>query len=581
MYGPSKQIRVRTFSEQAYAKAQGTGLGPLPARILAARVEAGLQDVASPSLSLIPHPMHLADAEAASQRLADAISNQECIGFLTDYDVDGITSHAIGIEVLTQLFQHPREKIKSYIGHRIQEGYGITTKLTDRILADELPGVIVTADCGSSDEKNIARLAAAGIDVIVSDHHGISLDGTPKSAVAVVNPNRSDCGYPDKSIAGCMVTWLLLSQLRQTLIQRQLLPADSNKLSGWLDLVALGTVADAVSLAQPVNRAVVQVGLKRMNLKLRPCWQVMAQHLNKTHFDIEDLGFQIGPRINARGRIADPFAALEFLSATSHKEAAAKLAVLDSDNQDRRAIEKDMVAAGEKLLDQSKRYSHVVFHDSFHPGVQGIVASRLLDRWGKPTVVFSPGREADTVTGSARSIPEVHVLNILKTIHQQDDSMFLAFGGHTGAAGMTLRKSKLEVFSSAFETEVSNCLEAPPIPQVWTDGELKVDQLTADTIAELNKLQPFGRGFEAPTFAGLFLVQSLRVVGADGRHLQLWLDLDGQVFKGIWFNAMQPDNPEVPIKEAELLQCAYRLDLNRFNGQEQLQIVVEYGAKAQ
>ncbi len=579
---PHKEIKVRNYSQKALADAKAMGLGELPARILAARVGDQIQDVVQPTLGSIPHPQLLADVAMACDRLAHALKHVECIGLLTDYDVDGITSHTIAIEVLTQLFKHPREKIQSFIGHRIQEGYGITDKLTDRILSnDALPAVIITADCGSSDEKNIARLAAAGVDVIVSDHHGISLEGTPTSAVAVVNPNRDDCQYPDKSIAGCMVTWLLLSQLRQTLIDREQLPPDCDKLSGWLDLVALGTVADAVSLAQPVNRAVVQTGLKRMNQKLRPCWQVMAEHLGKDHFDIEDLGFQIGPRINARGRIADPFAALEFLCATSRQQASVKLEVLDNDNRDRRAIEKDMVMIGEKLIDLSNEFSQVVFDSTFHPGVQGIVASRLLDRWGKPTVVFSPGREPETLTGSARSIPDVHILDVLKTLHQQDASLFLAFGGHAGAAGMTLRRNKLSDFTQKIDQEVSKRLASPPQPQVWTDGELSVSQITTNTLTQLNQLQPYGRGFEAPLFAGLFLVQSIRVVGGDGRHLQLWLDLDGQVFRAIWFNAMSPDHPQPPVQESDLLQCAYRLDLNRFNGQQQLQIVVDYGAKAQ
>ncbi|MEM7280925.1 MAG: single-stranded-DNA-specific exonuclease RecJ [Pseudomonadota bacterium] len=565
---------MRDYSEDSFLACKSRGLSEVSARVLAARtaeVPWEVEDVVAPSLKLIPNPKLLADIETSASRLAEAIQKGQHIGLLTDYDVDGITSHTIAIEVIESLFKHPRERIHSFIGHRITEGYGISDKLTARILeADPRPQVIITADCGSSDEKNIAHLKGAGIDVIVSDHHGIPAAGLPSSAMAVVNPNRSDCHYPDKSIAGCMVTWLLLSHLRNHLIQQGLISTDTKKLSLWLDLVALGTVADAVSLAGPVNRVIVQTGLKQLNLKRRVCWQVLSQSLGKTQFEVDDLGFQIGPRINARGRIADPSAALHFLCATEPKDAQAKLSVLEKDNEDRKTIEKGMVAKGQTLIDLDKQFSQVVFDPEFHPGVQGIVASRLLDAWGKPAVVFSPGRQSDTITGSARSIPDVHILDVLKTLSQDDPDLFVAFGGHAGAAGMTLLRNKLQAFAQAFDREIASRLDHPPQAQVWTDGELPATHMTMALVNELQQLQPYGRGFEPPVFAGLFLVQGVRPVGAEGNHLQLSLERDGYGFRGIWFNAGEF------VSEGDTLACAYRLDVNRFNGSEHLQLIVQY-----
>jgi len=254
----------RTLDSAVFAEARARGLSPVLARIVAGRVGADtdLDVILEPRLANIPPPHHLIDMDQAVDRLVTAISGGEHIGILTDYDADGLTSHAVLSEAL-QRFSVAPARISHWIGHRLEEGYGISPLLVDRMLDAEVrPTLVISADCGSSDEEQIARLKDAGIDVVVTDHHQVAASGPPPSAYAVVNPNRADCTYPDKAIAGCMVSWLVMSALRGRLQEHGVLTAQTQKLGDLLDYVALGTVADCVSLgASEINRSVVRAGL--------------------------------------------------------------------------------------------------------------------------------------------------------------------------------------------------------------------------------------------------------------------------------------------------------------------------------
>lgn len=257
-------IVTRSSNESLYRRALESGLSELQARLLASRLpgyEGELAPLVTPSLRYLVHPQKLADGRRAAERIAEAVVEGESIGILTDYDVDGITSHVVIRRTLVELFGVPEHRLHSLIGHRIFDGYGISLPLVERTLAlTPQPTLVITADCGSSDEPRIARLKAAGIDVVVSDHHALPEEGPPASAYACVNPTRKDCDYPDATIAGCMVAWLVMSLARGVLIEWGALPAATPKLSPWLSYVALGTVADCVSLgASPANRAVGQL----------------------------------------------------------------------------------------------------------------------------------------------------------------------------------------------------------------------------------------------------------------------------------------------------------------------------------
>ncbi|HSH48767.1 MAG TPA: DHH family phosphoesterase, partial [Halomonas sp.] len=531
----------------------------------------------------LAHPEKLADGRRAAERIAQAVVDGEHIGILTDYDVDGITSHVVIRRTLNELFGVPESRLHSLIGHRIHDGYGISLPLVERTL--ELappPGLVITADCGSSDEPRIARLKEAGIDVVVTDHHALPLEGPPASAYATVNPTRDDCGYPDPTIAGCMVAWLVMSLARTVLIEWGAIAQDTPKLSPWLSYVALGTVADCVSLGgSAANRAVVSQGLKLINRMGAACWRAMAERLgaDSVPFSAETLAFQMGPRINARSRLDDPYAALHYMLAGDDATAARHLTTLDEDNQSRKAIEADMAeqarALAQPQLADDVAMLVVVLEDG-HPGVQGIVASRLVQAYGRPALVLTPAAAPGMLTGSGRSIEALHLRDALQRAHELAPHSLPRFGGHRGAAGVGVPREQLDAFRTALLQAVGEQLGGMALyPRILTDGELDEVQLALATLDELEALGPYGREFDAPLFQGEFLVESLRPVGADGSHLMMTLSSGSAAIRSIWFRALTPG--ELPaFGVGDKLRCGYRLNRNRWRGRESLQLMIEH-----
>ncbi|MEQ5800790.1 DHH family phosphoesterase [Halomonas sp. H10-9-1] len=580
------RILPRPRDAALYARAQREGLSELQARVLAGRLagyQGELAPLVSPSLRHLAHPERLADGRRAAERIAQAVVDGEHIGILTDYDVDGITSHVVIRRTLHELFGVPEARLHSLIGHRIHDGYGISLPLVERTLAlSPRPSLVITADCGSSDESRIARLAAEGIDVVVSDHHALPVEGPPPSAHAVVNPTRGDCDYPDPTIAGCMVAWLTMSLSRSVLIEWGVLAADTPKLSPWLSYVALGTVADCVSLGgSPANRAVVTHGLALINRMEAACWRAMAQRLgpDSVPFDAETLGFQMGPRINARSRLDDPYAALHFMLAADDATAVRHLETLDQDNQSRKAIEADMAEEARALAMPAliaDEPAVVVFLEGGHPGVQGIVASRLVQAYGRPALVLTPAAAPGMLTGSGRSIEALHLRDALQRTFALAPEALPRFGGHRGAAGVGVPVEHLDAFKAAFLQAVAEQLgEAKLYPRILTDGDLAPEQLNLATLEELQGLGPYGREFDSPLFQGDFSVERLRPVGADGTHLMLELSLGAATHRAIWFRALTPG--EVPaFGVGDRLRCAYKLNRNRWRGRESLQLMVEH-----
>lgn len=580
------QIKRRQPSEQTYTLALAAGLSPLLAHIIACRLPdftGDMQRIVSPGLRYIEHPDLLKDGARAAERVAAAIIRRERIGILTDYDVDGVTSHALIYRALTEYFGFPGDNIHSLIGHRIQDGYGVSERLTQRILANAiLPELIITADCGSSDEARIACLQEAGIDVIVTDHHALPLAGPPHSAYAVVNPTRADCRYPDTTIAGCMTAWLLMSQVRSKLIEQGYLSAAAPKLARELDYVSLGTVADCVSIGTAVNRAVVAIGLSYLNRFTRPCWRAIRTLLKRGQqpLTVEDLSFQLGPRINARSRLADPYAALKYLLADTDQDAMRYLTLLDADNQERKGIERDMVEtakleAGRQV--EQGRATLVVYLDDGHAGVQGIVASRLVEAFGRPAIVLCNTVEPGQLTGSARSIAELHMRDALQRVADAHAEVFVKFGGHRGAAGLTVYHARLLDFREAFEQAVRAQLGDTTLgPVIWTDGDLAAEAISLTTLVELEQLQPYGREFEAPIFEGTFTVETVRVVGAEAVHLALTLSTPVKLYSAIWFRALPGPAAPLPVAPGNTVHCAYRLSCDEFRGVQRLRLVLAH-----
>ncbi|MFP3343881.1 DHHA1 domain-containing protein [Halomonas sp. SIMBA_159] len=582
------RLEPRPLDEAVYLRAQSEGLSELQARLLASRLPGYTGELAplvSPSLRYLVHPEQLADGRRAAERIAQAVAEGESIGILTDYDVDGITSHVVIRRTLVELFGVPEHKLHSLIGHRIHDGYGISLPLVERTLSlKPLPTLVITADCGSSDEPRIARLKAAGIDVVVSDHHALPLEGPPPSAYACVNPTRSDCHYPDKTIAGCMVAWLLMSLARGVLVEWGALPEATPKLSPWLSFVALGTVADCVSLGgSPANRAVVNYGLTLINRMDAACWRAMAARLgaDSVPFNAETLAFQMGPRINARSRLDDPYAALHFMLAESDGVANRQLEVLDRDNQSRKAIEADMAEEARALAVpalEANEPAVVVLLEDGHPGVQGIVASRLVQAYGRPAVVLTRAAAPNMLTGSGRSIEGLHLRDALQRTFELAPESLPRFGGHSGAAGVGVPREQLAAFKAAFLQAVGEQLgDTPLYPRLWTDGELSTAQLSLTTLVEIETLGPYGREFDPPLFEGRFIVEALRPVGAEGSHLMMELSMGAVTSKAIWFRALTPG--ELPsFSVGDTLHCAYKLNRNRWRGRESLQLMVEHAS---
>ena len=591
MLKPAKKIelRLRSVDRNIYQQALTEGVHPLLARILAGRLNQSSPSIAAliePGLNQLAAPDSLADIKPAVERLKLAIQRGETLGLLTDYDVDGITSHVVIYRTLTELLGVPAEQLLSLIGHRIDDGYGVSDSLTNRILAaDKLPSVIITADCGSSDEPRIARLKAAGIDVLVTDHHTLPKSGPPASAYAVVNPTRTDCHYPDKTLAGCGVAWLLMSALRNSMVQEGLLPSSTPKLSYLLPFVALGTVADCVSLgASAINRALVRAGLQLMNTSNEACWQAFRQLMGNRFevFTASTLGFQLGPRINASSRMADPYEALQYLLAKYPETAAQHLELLDSDNQQRRTVEKEMVQAALQGAEEqvaAGMQSLVAYLEEGHSGVQGIVASRLVEKHGRPTVVLTPASDTKHLVASARSVPGISIHAALQRVDDMNPGMLVKFGGHQAAAGLTLWRERLVDFQQAFERAIVLQLgERKLAPYLLTDGELEPNLVSLEAFNLLKKLEPYGREFEAPLFEGVFHLAGIRAVGADPIHLQLDLTLanDTNLIKAIWFRALPQAGADFPFQEGDQVRLAYRLEENVFRGRTSLQLMISY-----
>jgi len=560
------------------------GIPSLISRIIAARpkhTHEKIQASFAPRLSYLSSPFGMKDLDKAVSRIILAIQDQEIIGIETDHDCDGQTAHAVIHTALIELFGVPENKIRSYIGHRMKEGYGLSDLVCERILQDSpRPSLIITADNGSADEPRIKKLLENNIDVIVTDHHEVPLDGPPKSAYACLNPTREDCGYGDPYIAGCMVAWLLMAGVYSELKKSNKLKINNlnNKnnaqdMASLLDFVAVGTVADCVSLSRSINnRAVVQAGLKIINAGARPCWQALRPLIKNPSITGSDCGFLIGPMLNSDGRLSDAFGSVNFLLAKNLTDAMPWARDLYDQNESRKKIQKKMtdqavILAKEQVL--LGRSSIVLFLLEGHAGVHGITASRIKDMFGRPVIIFSPKENLEKnteelITGSARSIDELHIKQALDLASQELPEIVKKHGGHKGAAGIVISKSGFEQFSECFEKIILELVRLKNLennlnilgPKILIDGELAAHEINLDLLDQIKNLEPFGREFEAPVFKIKARILNPKRVG-DGTHLQCQLDLEGQRFSGIYFGGaadlLDPEIENLNHQEAELI----------------------------
>lgn len=579
-------LRVRRNQVDLALEARATkhGLHPIAARILASRQLEDDLDIAiflNPTLHALDSPDLLVDMDLAANRLAAAVMGREHIAVQTDYDTDGLGAHAAFVTILRDVFKHPSRHLHSFVGNRLTEGYGLTDLLTDRILESHiLPDVLITADNGSSDEARIRRLQAKQIDVIVTDHHLIPAEGPPASAYAVVNPQREDCGYPDKAIAGGMVTWLLLAATRRVLIDAQYIEAsEASGLANVLDYVACSTVADCVSIASINNRAVINHGLPLIENHSKACWSGIRKYLGEGPVTAQTISFQIAPRIHSRTRLADPMAALKYLLSPTETDARHWAEKLDSENQERKRIEKHIL---EQALDAAHRQVALgrlcitLFLEDSHPGVQGICSSRIVEAFGRPALLFSPNvNEPNKLTGSARAIEAFHFRDALQQVDEQHPDLMERYGGHRAAAGVSILRENFAAFESALEVATRDQLSTDEIgPTIYTDGSIHPSEMTLQTVDAIDVLSPFGRGFEAPLFEGRFQVIDCKTMG-DGTHLRMVLMSDGVSVPAVWFRALKDPSDPVPYGIGDTMECVYELSDNVFRRQRSLQLKVQ------
>ncbi len=553
-------------------------------RVFAAR---GVSDPSELSYSLadLPHPDTLPDLAKAMARLVAAHQRHERVLIVGDYDCDGATSTALMMRVLQAMgYEH----IDYVIPDRALHGYGLSPAVIDVGIAQHNPSLIVTVDNGVSAVEAIDYAASQDIDVIVTDHH---LPGEKlPNAVAIVNPSLKGCQFPSTHMAGVGVAFYVLVALRKALSEAGRL-ARNVRMGDWLDLVAIGTVADVVPL-DSVNRILVEQGLRRIRSRSAvPGVLSLIQIAGREAANVTsaDIGMVLGPRLNAAGRIDDMQVGVQCLLADHHEEADLIANVLQGLNEQRRLIQSDMQEAAQSIVEALKadavlsdntRFAYAVHHDEWHQGVIGIVAGRLKDQLHLPVVVFS-NDEPGFIKGSARSIPGVNIRDVFYQVSLQLPGAIARFGGHAMAAGLSLKVDALDAFAAAVNKEVMRVLNKQrPVKQFSTDGALRLSELNLSTAQLVEFAAPWGTQFEAPLFDNRFLVESSRLVGND-RHAQLQLrpidEISGEVGSAV--SAISFGDSRVFDSGAEL-QAVYELAVNRYHGRQSVQMILRHLASS-
>ncbi len=542
---------------------------PLLRRVYSAR---GARDHASarPRLADLLPPDGLLGLDAATTLLADAIANDRHILVVGDFDCDGATACAVAVRGLRML---GATRVSHAVPNRMVHGYGLSPALVEE-LAVLQPDLLVTVDHGIACHAGIAAAKAHGWQVLVTDHH-LPGEALPP-ADAIVNPNRRGDGFGSKMLAGVGVIFYVLLALRRRLRDAGRFGDGGPELSVLLDLVAVGTVADLVPL-DANNRALVSAGLRRLRAGhgcagLQALIEVSRRRAET--LTAADIGFAIAPRLNAAGRLEDMALGIECLLCDDSAQARELAAVLDGINAERRAVQQQMIGEAEVALAAvpdvaaTPRIAHCLFDAQWHPGVIGLVASKLKERLHRPVIAFAPGEPGGTLLrGSARSIPGFHVRDALARVDAAQPGLMERFGGHAMAAGLSLPQAHFEAFEVAF-LEAATAMIAPELlhETIASDGELPADAFDIRNACALRDGGPWGQGFPEPLFDGEFTVLSWRPVGT--QHLKLELGLAGLRLQAIEFGGWTGAPPGARIR------VAYRLAPDDYRGGDAIQLIV-------
>lgn len=557
------KITTRPCPADTCAALQQAGIDPTWARLYAARGVTHPNEIAHRLPQLLV-PVGLLHIERAAALLADAIQENKRLLIVADYDADGATACAVGVRGLRML----GAKVDFIVPNRLEHGYGLSPDIV-KLAAERQPDLLVTVDNGIAAVDGVAAANALGIPVLVTDHH-LPGDALPDAA-CIVNPNQPGCGFASKNLAGVGVMFYVLLALRAELRQRGAYAEQAEPdLRSLLDLVALGTVADVVRL-DANNRTLVAQGLARMragkaSAGINALFRAAAR--DPAHATVFDLGFMLGPRLNAAGRIDDMALGIECLLADDPIRAQQLAQQLDTLNRARRDVESGMLDEALAILasfSPSDSHSLTAWQPGWHIGVIGILASRLKDTFHRPTIVLANSENGE-LKGSGRSIPGLHLRDALDLVDKRHPGLILKFGGHAMAAGLSLPAGRQEEFSQAFEAVVRELLDPADLEGVIeTDGELDpADHSYA--LAEQLDHAVWGQGFPAPLFTATFDVLAQRVVGE--KHLKLKLGRDDATFEAMRF--FHPD--PLPAR----IHAVYALMPNEFNGQQTLQLKLQH-----
>ena len=551
----------RVPTRAAMMLAQG-GVHPLLARLYAARGITAADQLDHRLSALLP-PATLTHADAAASLLADSIAAGRRILIVADYDCDGATACAVGLRALRRL----GATVDYLVPNRFTTGYGLSPEVV-HLAQERRPELIVTVDNGIASVEGVAEARRLGIATLVTDHH---LPGPElPAAEVIVNPNQPGCGFPSKAMAGVGVMFYVVLALRAELRRRGAFAGgEEPNFADLLDLVALGTIADVVPLDQN-NRILVAQGLarirsNRMQPGIRALLGIAGRDPAAT--GTFDLGFVAGPRINAAGRLADMALGIEGLTTDDPARALNIAQQLDTINRERRVIEADMRDTADILLeelDADQRASITLFDPEWHQGVVGILAGRVKEKVHRPTFAFASGGDG-LAKGSGRSIAGLHLRDALDLVAKRRPGLLLRFGGHAAAAGVTLAEDDISEFETLFEAVCREKLTAADLQRtVETDGELEAGYRSLET-ARVLRQEVWGQGLPAPLFADVFTVENQRLLKE--KHLKMTLRQGGQRFDAIRFNHAEAAPAEI--------RAAYRLDINEWNGQSNLQLLLE------
>ena len=562
------QLVRRPFDADAARRLAAEGIAAPLARVLAARGITSLRQLELPARDLIP-PLQLSHVADAAKLLADRIEAGARMLIVADYDCDGATACAVGMRGLRMV----GARVDYLVPNRFDYGYGLTPEIVELAAAGPggRPDLLITVDNGIASVAGVARARQLGIEVLITDHH-LPGERLPDAAV-IVNPNQRGCGFPSKNLAGVGVMFYVLLALRAELRARgRFSEATQPRLNALLDLVALGTVADVVPLDRN-NRILVAAGLDRIRNGLAApgiaaLFQVAGRSTRTAR--AADLGFAVGPRINAAGRLTDMTVGIECLLADDPARALELARQLDELNCERRAIEADMQLGALAELDDTDlggRRTITLFNEGWHQGVVGLVASRVKERHHRPTIAFARADER-SLRGSGRSIEGVHLRDVLDLVTKAAPQMIERFGGHAMAAGLTLAAEHYEGFRDAFEAATRASADAELFARrVATDGPLAPSDIGL-ALTEAIDRQIWGQGFAPPLFDNEFAVVEQRLV--KDAHLKLTLELDGKRFSAIWFRRTQP----LPTR----VRLAYRPAEEEYRSQRGVGLHIEHAS---